>query len=91
MKDLTEKQVEGIFNWLIEYIEDDENTLEIASQFKQKFTAKDNKNTDEYWLQRANEKLKDIQQWSNMGLFKTDLTQRVYRSLFADINNRCSD
>mgnify|MGYP003625578889 CR=1 FL=1 len=33
----------------------------------------------------------DINQWSQMGLSRRDLTMRVVRSLFCDINNRTTD
>ena len=35
--------------------------------------------------------IKDINQWSHMGLSRHDLTLRVIRSLFCDINNRTTD
>ena len=42
-------------------------------------------------LESRRSQIIDINQWSQMGLSRRDLTPRVVRSLFGDINNRTTD
>jgi len=42
-------------------------------------------------LESRRSQIIDINQWSHMGLSRRDLTPRVMRSLFGDINNRTTD
>jgi hypothetical protein len=91
MKKLSAEQINGIRDWIFKEL-DIEGTVENAlKSFEENFPLAGKKDLDSYWLSQANDKLNDINQWSGLALSRSDLSQRVTRSLLGDIINRTTD
>tara|TARA_R110000868_G_scaffold302_1_gene2527 strand:- start:623 stop:898 length:276 start_codon:yes stop_codon:yes gene_type:complete len=91
MKKLSAEQINGIRDWIFKELDIEGTTENALKSFEENFPLAGKKDLDSYWLSQANDKLNDINQWSGLALSRSDLSQRVTRSLLGDIINRTTD